>query len=239
MSDWKAKRFWKTVTVEAQDDGFTIRLDARPVRTPSGLPLMVPTRALANRIAAEWDAQEGQIDPGVMPATRMANSAIEKVRPQQDAVAGLLADYAETDLLCYRAERPEALVERQTDRWDPLLRWAAERFDAPLRVAKGIMPVDQSDEVLARLTAPMGNMTDFQMVAFHDLVSLSGSFVLALAVTEGRLDPDSAWDLSRLDEDWQAEQWGDDEEAQEMAATKRAAFLDADRFWRLSLGQVD
>lgn len=232
MSEWKAKRFWKQATTAPEGDGFSVLLDGRPVRTPAKTHLIVPTEAMAQAIAAEWDAQEGEIKPETMPITRSANAALDKVVPQFDEVVALLADYGGTDLLCYRAATPAELAERQAQSWDPLIDWAATALGAPLHVGAGVMHIPQPEDSLARLKAQVGALNPFQLAAFHDQVSLSGSLVLAFAVTERRLSPDEAWSLSRIDEAWQAEQWGEDEEAAEHAALKKASFLSAAHiFW--------
>ena len=233
MSAWSARRFWTDASAVPVEGGFTVHLDARPVRTPLKAPLVLPTRALAEAVAAEWQAQERKVDPQTMPFTRTANSAIDKVAPQQEAVAEMLASYGGSDLLCYRAEGPDDLVTRQAEAWDPILDWAAKTLGARLLVTTGVMHVDQSDASLARLAERVDVLTAFQLSAFHDLVAMSGSLVLALAVTHGRLTAEDAWTLSRIDEDWQISLWGEDEEAAEVAALKRAAFLQADRFYGL------
>lgn len=233
MSGWKAKRFWKQATVEPTENGFTVRLDGRPVKTPSKTLLTVPTRALAEAIAAEWDAQTGEVKPETMPFTRAANSALDKVIPQFDAIVEMLAEYGGTDLLCYRTTGPDALVARQAAAWDPLLDWADTTFAAPLKATAGVMHIPQAPASLAALKAPVAAMTPFQLAAFHDLVAISGSLVLALAVTRGRLGAEEAWTLSRLDESWQIEQWGEDEEAAEAAKVKQADFIQAGRFYAL------
>ena len=233
MSVWSARKFWTTATAVPVEGGFTVHLDARPVRTPLKAPLVLPTLALAEAVAAEWDAQDGKVNPETMPFTRTANSAIDKVAPQFDAVAAMLAEYGGSDLLCYRAEGPSELVERQARAWDPILVWAYEAFGADLIVTPGVIHVAQAPESLAILHQKVGEMTPFQLSAFHDLVALSGSLVLALAVTEGRVTAEEAWSLSRIDEDWQISLWGEDEEAAEVTARRRAAFLQADRFFGL------
>lgn len=233
MTAWKAKRFWTEATVAAAEGGWTVRLDNRPVKTPAKSPLIVPTQALAHAIAAEWDAQTGEVKPDTMPFTRAANSAIDKVAPQRDAVVAIIAAYGASDLLCYRAPGPEALAMRQSQAWDPLLDWADAEFGARLAVTAGVMPVAQDALALDRLAQAVGALDAFQIAAFHDLVSLSGSLVIALAVLRGRLAADSAWALSRIDEDWQIEEWGEDEEAAELTAVKQAAFLQAARFYGL------
>ena len=233
MSGWKAKRFWKEARAEACEGGFTVRLDGRAVKTPAKAALVVPTRAMAEAIAAEWDAQSGEVRPDTMPVTRAANSAIDKIRAQRAEVVALLAAYGGSDLLCYRAAGPEALAERQAAGWDPLLDWAAEALEARLVVTRGVMPVAQEAAVLDRLQARVEGFGDFHLAGFHDLVAISGSLILALAVTEGRLGEAEAWDLSRIDEVWQVEQWGEEEEAAAHEARRRAAFGEACRFYAL------
>jgi chaperone required for assembly of F1-ATPase len=173
------------------------------------------------------------VNPALMPYTRTANSAIDKVAPQHGEVAAMLAAYGDSDLLCYRAEEPAELVARQAQAWDPLLDWADKALGAPLIATVGVMHVDQPAESLEALSARVHALTPFQLSAFHDLVALSGSLVLAFAVTGQRLSADDAWNLSRVDEDWQISLWGEDEEAAEMTALKREAFVQADRFYAL------
>jgi chaperone required for assembly of F1-ATPase len=233
VSGWKAKRFWQKATVEAVEGGWTVRLDARPVRTPAKAPLVLPTRALAEAVADEWEAQQGEVKPDTMPFTRAANSAIDKVAPQQAEVVAIIAAYGGSDLLCYRATGPQDLCDRQARAWDPLLDWAAERLGARLAATAGVMHVAQAPDALARLSARVEAMTPFQIAAFHDLVALSGSLVVALAVVDGRIGAEEAWALSRLDECWQIEQWGEDEEAAAAAEVRRAAFHQAARFFAL------
>lgn len=233
MSGWTAKRFWKQAAVQATDGGFDIRLDGRPVKTPAKAPLVVPTRSLARAIAAEWDAQEGKVRPETMPCTRAANSAIDKVAPLRAEVIAELAGYGGSDLLCYRATGPQGLIERQSAAWDPLLDWAATTLAAPLNVTQGVMHVAQPQPSLDRLTARVAAFGAFELAAVHDLVAISGSLVLALAVTEGRLSSEAAFDTSRIDNRWQAEEWGEDEEEAEAEAHRRAAFLQAGRFFGL------
>ena len=231
MTAWKPKRFWKNVTVLALDGGFVVMLDTRQVKTPGKQVLVLPTHALAEAVAAEWDAQQGLVRPATMPFTRTANSALEKVAPQFDEVVGLLAAYGASDLLCYRATGPAALIARQAAAWDPLLAWAATDLAAPLVKTSGIVPVAQPPASVARLQALTAAMTSFHIAAFHDLVSLSGSLVLAFAVVHGRLGPAEAWSISRIDETYQIEQWGADEEAAALTETKRLAFHQAAAFW--------
>ena len=235
MSAWKPKRFWKTVTVAPVEGGFSIMLDARPAKTPGKLPLIRPTEALARAVAAEWEAQVGQVKPETMPFTRSANSALEKVAPQKAEVVAMLAAYGGSDLLCYRATGPQELIARQAAAWDPILDWAAQDLQAPLRVTSGVMPVAQDPEILARLHDMVAGFDSFQIAAFHDLVAISGSLILALAVIRGRISPQDAWAFSRIDETWQAELWGVDDEAALLTESKRQAFLQAFSFWTILL----
>lgn len=234
MSDWNPKRFWTVATATACEGGFTVLLDARPVRTPAKAALTVPTLPMAAAIAAEWDAQGDQIDPRTMPVTRGANAAIDKVRTQRDEVVGLLAEYGDSDLLCYRAAGPVELIKRQADGWDPMLAWAVDALNVKLAVGEGVMHVAQPSAALDRLHTEVAAFDDFALAAVHDLISISGSLILALAVTRGGIAAVDAWSLSRIDEHWQIDQWGEDEEAAADEFIKRTAFLDAARFYQLS-----
>jgi chaperone required for assembly of F1-ATPase len=233
VSVWAARRFWTTANAVPVEGGFSVHLDGRPVRTPLKAPLVVPTLALAKAVAAEWQAQEGRVNPETMPFTRTANSAIDKVAPQRAEVADMLAAYGDSDLLCYRAEGPDELVARQAEAWDPLLDWAAESLGARLRATAGVIHIDQSPASLETLQALVTGLTAFQLAAFHDLVAITGSLVLALAVAHRRITVDEAWQLSRIDEDWQISQWGEDEEAAVVAGLKQGALRHADRFYAL------
>ncbi len=230
MTDWAPKRFWTSADVCARDGGFAVDLDGRPVKTPYKHPLIMPTRIMAEAVAAEWQAQVEKIDPTTMPFTRAANSAIDKVAPQHGDVVALLAAYGENDLLCYRAPGPEPLTRLQDDAWSPWLAWSAQALDAPLHVTTGIMPIPQPGDSIHRLHVRVAQFDNFALTGFHDLVQLSGSLILAFAVTTGKLASSEAWKISRIDEDFQTAQWGDDEEAAEVAAIKRQAFTDAARF---------
>ncbi|WP_308916844.1 ATP12 family chaperone protein [Jannaschia sp. LMIT008] len=233
MTEWKARRFWTEATVEGRDDAFAVRLDGRPVHTPSKIVLAVPTLALAEGIAAEWRAQGEVIDPLSMPLTRAANSAVDKVRPQHDAVAAELAGYGGTDLLCYRAAAPERLVAKQAEAWDPMLDWAAADLGARLAVTSGVMPVQQPANALATLREHVKALSDWHLTALSEFVTLTGSLVLGLSVLHRHRPAAEVWNLSRIDEEWQIAQWGEDEEEAARVAVKRADFLQADRFLHL------
>ncbi|MEN8933662.1 MAG: ATP12 family protein [Planktotalea arctica] len=234
MSDWKMKRFWECAEVIELETGYTVHLDARAIKTPGKAALVVPTRAMAAAMAAEWQAQGKVINPNTMPVTRSANSAVDKVTPQFDAVADMLADYAGTDLLCYRAAQPEALIERQAQHWDPLLTWCATAFDAPLTPVQGVMFAPQPVQSLTVLRELLSSMSAFELTAAHDLITLPGSFVIGMAAIHEWAQPADLWELSRLDERYQQEQWGTDEDAEEAANIKRAAFEHAYTFYKLS-----
>lgn len=231
MSEWAIKRFWKSADIRDISEGFSVALDGRPVKTPAKNQLVVPTEKLARRIAEEWQAVDEKIDPMAMPFTRSANAAIDKVAVQQDEVAEMVAGYAETDLLCYRADSPEALVRRQAEAWDGYLDWAARAKGLKLTVASGVMPVSQKPETLAAARAHTARLSPFELTAFHDLVSLTGSFILGLAATEAAESPEKIWNISRIDEAWQEEQWGVDDEASHTAELKRGQFQHACSFF--------
>jgi chaperone required for assembly of F1-ATPase len=233
VSGWTAKRFWTAASAEAAEGGFTVRLDGRAVKTPAKAPLVVPTLAMAQAIAAEWDAQQGKVRPETMPCTRAANSAIDKVAPLRAEVIAELAGYGGSDLICYRATGPQPLIDRQAAAWDPLLDWAKTTLRAPLNATHGVMHIAQPQPSLDRLTARVAAFSDFELAAVHDLIAISGSLVLALAVTEGRLAAEAAFDASRIDNRWQAEEWGEDEDEAAAEALRRAAFLQANRFFGL------
>lgn len=234
MSDWKAKRFWTAADVVTADGGFAVELDGRSVKTPAKNALILPTRAMAQAVAAEWQAQDGTINPATMPVTKTANAALDKVMAQHAEVADMLAAYGDSDLLCYRAETPAELVDRQAAIWDPMLDWAEQVLGARLATRQGIMHKPQSSDAIATLTAQVHALDPFELAAFHDLVSLSGSLILGFAATKDARTPDALWDISRLDEEYQAERWGRDEEADALAATKKESYLHAKRMFDLA-----
>jgi chaperone required for assembly of F1-ATPase len=227
MSGWAAKRFWKTAEVVRMDAGYTVHLDGRAVKTPAKNPLMLPTRTLADLIAAEWDAQTGKINPETMPMTRRANSALEKVAPNRAAVIAELAGYGASDLLCYRAQSPAELVARQAAGWQPWLDWAAHDLSAPLRVTAGIVHVDQPSDSLTNLHSHVAQFDNFTLAGLHDLVAITGSLILALAMAKGHLTADQGFALSRIDEVYQAELWGVDADAARLESAKSAALAAA------------
>lgn len=232
MSEWTARRFWTDATVEAVPAGHAVRLDGRSVRTPLKTEVAMPSRALADAVAAEWMAQGRTVDPRTMPLTRAVNATLDKVMPQRAEVAAGLAEYGASDLLCYRAPTPGALSDRQAAGWDPMLDRAAQRFGGRLIVTRGVIPVAQPEPVLRALRARVDALPDWELTALSEFVGLSGSLVLGLAAMEDE-DPERLWTLSRIDEDWQAEQWGVDAEEAERVAARRAAFLQSHRYLEL------
>lgn len=224
------KRFWKDAAVEADAGGWSIELDGRPVRTPARALLRVPSERLADAIAEEWRAVAETIDPRGMPLTGLANAAIDRVAPDREAFAEGLARYAEADLLCYRAEGPRALVERQAQEWDPLLAWARRRFDVDFAMTSGLTHVPQPEATVKRLSHALGALDAFRLAGLSPLVTIGGSLVAALAVLEKAIGAEQAWDAVSVDERWQLEQWGADAEAEAALENRRGDFLAAARF---------
>ena len=218
------KRFWKDVRVTREGDAYGIALDTRPVRTPGRTPLAVPTPALAEAIADEWRAVDTDIDPRAMPLTGLSNAAIDRIAPDPRSFAQGLARYGESDLLCYRAELPEPLVERQRAAWDPLLDWARARYDVHFETVVGVMPTPQPRATLVRLGEAIGARTAFELAALSPIVSVTGSLVLALALLEGAADAETVWTAARIDDDWQVEMWGEDDLATQTTAAHRADY---------------
>ena len=216
------KRFYTTVTVEEVDGArFSVRLDGRSVRTPSKKPLNVPARALAEAIAKEWEQQQTHIDPASMPITRLTNSILDGVESQLDAVRDEIVKYVGSDLVCYRAGSPQALVLRQNAAWDPILKWADDELGARFKTVTGIMPVAQSEDAIAGFERALRGLGPFQIGSLHVLVTLSGSALTSVALARGHLCSDDAWKAAHVDEDWQISQWGEDDEA----ANRRAMRL--------------
>jgi chaperone required for assembly of F1-ATPase len=207
------RRVYKTVETRPLDGGWGVALDRRPLRTPSKRELTVPSERLAAAIAAEWDAQNPDIRPETMPLTRLAATALDRTAMERDKIAADVANYAGTDLVCYRAEQPPALVARQHEAWQPLIDWAAGRYDAGLAVTAGVLPAPQSPASLKAFGAVVAALDDFRLTALQAATAACGSLVIALALFERRLDADSAFAASQVDETFQIEAWGEDAEA--------------------------
>lgn len=227
------KRFYKTVATVPADNGHAITLDTRPVKTPKRAALLLPTSALAHAVAAEWGAQGDDIDPRSMPLTGLSNAAIDHVAPDPSAFVATLAGYAETDLLCYRADDPPPLVALQAAAWDPILAWARRRYAVDFVVTSGVIHKAQPLDTVARLATAIGERGDFQLAGLQPLVTISGSLIIALALADGHIDARTAFDAAHLDEIWQAEQWGEDDWATKMRHDHRRDFEAAARFLAL------
>ena len=206
------KRFYKETAVDLGDGGHRVLLDGRPMRTPAKAVLAVPTRALAEAIAAEWAGVPDKADINVshLPLTRLAATGHDRVTTQRTRVIEDTAKYAGSDMLCYRASEPETLVKRQQETWQPLLDWAAARYDARLVVVEGLAFVDQPGDAVARLREAVAAHSDLGLSALYNLTHISGSLVVALAVAEGHLSAAEAFAAAQLDELYQIERWGED-----------------------------
>ncbi len=234
IKTWAAKRFWTDVKVANVGDGYQVHLDGRPVHTPGKTLAALPNRAMADAMAAEWAAQADTIAPATMPITRLVTIAIDHIVPNRAEVAAKLAAYGETDLLCYRAAYPPELSQRQITGWDPILTWAAGAFDAQLLPTTGVQPITQPPNAIRNLHAQIDKTDTFPLAALRDMVMVAGSLILGLAAAHGRLTPDVAFDLSRIDEEYQIEHWGNDTEAETAMRARKAQFVTACRFFRLS-----
>ncbi len=228
------KRFWKEAIAVADEGGqWRIELDGRPVRTPARALLLLPGAELAKQTAAEWQASDETIDPRAMPLTGLANAAVDHVAPRIGDFADGLARYANSDLLCYRADSPDKLIAAQADAWDPLLQWARRRFDVDFVVTQGVAPVDQPRATRDRLAQAVHALDPYRLAGLSPLVTIGGSLVAALALLEGAVTVHEAWSAVSLDERWQLEQWGSDAEAEKAMAAREAEFRAAARFLAL------
>ncbi len=227
------KRFWKEVALAGRDGGWSILLDARPLKTPARATLVAGARPLAEAIAEEWRACGDDIDPRDMPLTGLANAALDHVAPRPQVFADELARYAEADLLCYRAGHPPKLVAAQAAAWDPLLDWARRRFNVQFVITTGIIHVPQPPVTVAKLAAALAPVTPFELAALSPIVTIGGSLVAALALLEQAIDLDTAWDAVTVDDRRQIDEWGADDEAVAALANRRQDFEAAARFMTL------
>ena len=227
------KRFYKQVSNGPDGEGFGVRLDGRAVKTPAGLPLALPTAALAEAMAAEWEAQGETIVPSSMPLMQLVSTAIDRMKLARGQVQGFIVGFGASDLLCYRADAPADLAALQAARWQPWLDWAARELDAPLIIAAGVSPIAQTADSVAALRRRVEAYDDWILTALQSLAPCLGSLVLALAVVEGALPADQAFELSRLEESFQNERWGEDSEARDRAEGLRQEVLAAARLVQL------
>jgi chaperone required for assembly of F1-ATPase len=224
------KRFYKQAGTVPAAGGYAVTLDGRLVKTPGKRDLVVPSDTLAMAVAAEWDAQQEKIRPATMPLTRLAGATIDRVPARREAVVRQVADYAGTDLVCYRAAHPPALAARQQAVWQPLIDWAAERYAAPLVMTAGVVPASQPAASLAAFAAVVAAHDDYGLTALHAATAACGSLVIALALLEGRVDAGEAFAAAQLDESFQNEAWGEDAEDAQRRAALAADIAAAARF---------
>ncbi len=214
------KRFYERASA---GEGNAILLDGKPVKTPGGNALAAPTRALADAIAAEWDAQVERIDPATMPLTRLSNTIIDSVAANAEAISGEVAKYLGSDMLCYRAGTPEGLVAKQAQHWDPILGWARDTHGARFVLSEGVMFVAQSDGAVQAMQATIPS-DPWRLAATNVVTTLTGSALIALALASGHLRTDAAWDAANVDEDWNMSLWGRDELALRRREGRHAEF---------------
>ena len=227
------KRFYKQASAGERAGAFAILLDGKPAKTSAKNPLVLPSRALAEAVAAEWARQGEHIDPASMPLTRLAHAAIDGVAGGATVAAEILS-YAGSDLLLYRATEPEGLVAAQAKHWDPVLAWAGEVFGARFTLAQGVKHVAQPEAAIHAIRVEIARYASlFQLAALVSLTHISGSALLALALGRGRLSPDEAWAAAHVDEDWNIQRWGEDAEAMRRRAARRLEFDAAARMLKL------
>jgi chaperone required for assembly of F1-ATPase len=223
------KRFYRKAEPVQRASGLGITLDGKPIKTPGKRDLVVPNEALAAAIAEEWNAQQGEVRSATMPLTRLATTTVDRVATQRDAIIRQTANYAATDLVCYRATHPPALATRQQAVWQPVIDWAVLRYDAPIVITSGVIPKSQPAASLRALASAVAEQDDFALTALHVATAACGSLIIALALLEGRLDAQQAFAASQLDESFQIEAWGEDAEQAErrraLAADIQAAAL--------------
>lgn len=225
------KRFYKDVTVT---DDLGIALDGRPIKTPMKAALNLPTPGLAKAVAAEWDAQGEKINPATMLFTKFANTAIDRVRPNREQIVGEVVEYANSDLVCYRATTPDALVTRHLEAWDPIVDWARVTLDAPFVVTTGVIHTAQPDSALRAHEAAIARLNDFELSAFYSIMTITGSALIATRLAHGAMTAEAAWSAAHVDEDFQIAQWGEDDEAKARRLVREREFMDAVRFLSLA-----
>lgn len=229
-----ARRFYKQVAVTGTAAPFAIALDERTLRTPLKRPLDLPTKALAEALAAEWEAQAEKIQPHTMPFTKLANTALDRVATDKDRIIGEIVDFAGSDLVCYRAANPPDLVERQARIWQPVLDWARQAFQGEFEATEGILHIAQPPASLAALRGFLATKSPWALTALHNLTTLTGSALISAMACEKDLPPAEAWLAAHVDEDFQIEQWGWDEEARHRRDFRKREFDTCLRFCELS-----
>ncbi|QZD94753.1 ATP12 family chaperone protein [Qipengyuania gelatinilytica] len=226
------KRFYKEVTTASTELGWTVSLDGRPIKTQGGQPQVVPSEDLAEMLAAEWREQGEEIDPSAFRYRDMTDYALDVIARDKDAVVEKLLGYAETDTLCYRANPEEALYRRQQEVWEPIVAGMEAREGVALHRISGILHRPQTEETLAKLRSRLEALDAFTLTALEQTTSLAASLCIGLEALEDGADGEALWDAANLEEDWQADLWGRDEEAEERRAKRKGDFLAAIRFAR-------
>lgn len=234
MTAGPARRFYKQVAVTGAAAPFAITLDERTLRTPLKRPLDLPTKALADALAAEWEAQAEKIEPHTMPFTKLANTVLDRVATDKDRIVGEIVDFAGSDLVCYRAANPPDLVERQARIWQPVLDWARTKFGGEFQATEGILHIAQPEASLAALRDYLSTKSPWALTALHNMTTLTGSALISAMAAEKVLLPAEAWLAAHVDEDWQIEQWGWDEEARHRRDFRKREFDTCLRFCELS-----
>lgn len=230
MTTPAARRFYKHATTLDVEGGHRVALDERRLRTPKGAIFVAPTRALAEAMAVEWDAQGENIIPSSMPLTQLAFAAIDHTANNRTDIARALAKYAETDLVSHRAASPEGLVAHQSEKWDPLIDWGHTRFQIRLPVVDGIIAAPVASEHLTAFADEITKLDTFRATAAAQAITLAGSILIGFALIEGQLTAQQAFEAAALDELWSQERWGRDEEAHARLEKQRAEFETIARF---------
>lgn len=218
------KRFYERVSVELKDGDYAVLLDGRSIKTPGRNALVFKKEMIAEGVAAEWELQDKEIDPGTMPLTRIAHSAIDAVDDKFSDVADEITRYAGNDHLCYRAESPAELVSRQKAQWDPVVQWAEELLGGSFALSEGIMHVAQDEAVTSAYREQLNKYDALELASIHTVTSITGSALLALALAAQAFDDETVWSAAHVDEDWNIELWGQDEEAARIRRFKYEEF---------------
>lgn len=224
------KRFYEHAGVMQDEDGVAVILDGKTVKTPARRLLVLPNESIAKAVAREWAAQGETIDPDTMPLMRLAATAIDRVSDNRAAVVDEIAAYGETDLVCYRTAEPDDLKARQAENWQPLLDWCADQLGARLAITEGVIAAPQESYAIAALRRAVDGYDSMSLAALHSIATATSSLVIALALAEGHMDAETSWRVSRVDESFQAEHWGVDEETLAQAGRLRATLFAAARF---------
>lgn len=225
------RRFYKDVSVT---DDLAIALDGRPVKTPLKAPLRLPTRAFADAVAAEWAGQGDEINPATMILTKLANTAIDRVGVHRPAIESEVLDYANSDLVCFRTDRPPDLVALQLKNWNPIVDWARTDLDAPFEVTSGIIHLPQPEAALSAFSMALKSLSDFELSAFYTIMTLTGSALIGMMLARRAITPENAWAAAHVDEDYQIEHWGQDDEARDRRIARHAEFMACCRFMELA-----